>query len=147
MGKIGFHLLVPPDQDRATSRQPVKSALNHPAPGRISFLPFLVEFLFADAPDMRRVVVFFAKAVAGAVVIGFVQTQVLTLPVGALRAFHDDGIERGGEQTYVGDVRPGDANRKWAAARLDKQALLDPGLSAVGRVGPDTRVGVAGPLF
>lgn len=101
------------------------------------FVSLLVFLLFADAANMSHIAALRQNCLAWRIVIAFVQAQVLRFLLCWHRTLHDDGIERCRQKQMVVYVRAGDADRKWAASLLNKQALLDAHFGTVGGVRAD----------
>src|ERR1051325_4472871 len=97
-------------------------------------------FFLADTPNVGSIPALARHGSARLVVKGFVQTQMLRLVLGRLRAFDHYGIEGIGQKAYIRDIGSGNADRTRAAAAFDKQAFLDACLAAVGRVLADALV-------
>jgi len=74
-------LLVIPDEDRAALRQPREGALDHPASRRVTLLTSRVELLLANTADVWDESGGLAGGLAGRVVVGLVQAQVLGEPL------------------------------------------------------------------
>jgi len=74
---------------------------------------------------------------AGGVVIGFVQAQILWRLRARLGPLDHNGIQRCRQQEMIVYVGPGNADSKRAARSLDKQAVLDAQFSTVRGVGAD----------
>ena len=72
-------------------------------------LPDLVEFLFADPADVRDVAGGFGCRLAGRVVVGLVETEVLRVLLGVW-SLDDDRLDCSGEQLGVVDVGACDLN-------------------------------------
>ena len=80
-------------QNDATTREPSQSALYHPAAGRMLLFSLLIEFLLADAPNVRHITKRSDSGFARRVIVTFVQTQVLRLLLGRFGPLHDDSIQ------------------------------------------------------
>ena len=101
------------------------------------FLSLLVFFLFANAANVSHIAALGQNCLARFIVIAFVQAQVLRFLVCRHRALHDNGVERRCQKQMVVYVGTRDADRKWAASLLNKQALFDAQFGTVSGVRAD----------
>jgi hypothetical protein len=104
---VGF--LVVADQDRPAFLEPGECALDDPAAGGVRLLAGPVELLFADPSDVRDLAGGLGCRVAGRVVVGLVETEVLRALL-RVWSLDDDRVDRPGEQLRVVHVCAVDLN-------------------------------------
>ena len=130
---IGWPLVVA-YQYRPALGPPAQGAFHHPPPSRVGFLARLVQFLFANTPDVRLVSGVSDGPVAGGIVIPLVQTQVL----GAFRPLHHYALQRRPEEFRIVDISSGHHYAQWPACRVDQDAFLAPSLAPVRGIASNT---------
>ena len=123
---IGWPLVVA-YQYRPALGPPAQGAFHHPPPSRVGFLARLVQFLFANTPDVRLVSGVSDGPVADGIVMPLVQTQVL----GAFRPLHHYALQRRPEEFRIVDISSGHHYAQWPACRADQDAFLAPSLAPV----------------
>ena len=116
---IGW-LLIVAHQYRPAFGQPAQGAFHHPPPGRVGLLARLVQFLFANTPDLRLVSGVGDGSVACGVVIPLVQAQVLD----AFRPVHPYALQRRLKEFRVVDISSGHHHAQWSADPVDQDAFL-----------------------
>ena len=97
-----------------------QGAFHHPPPRWVGLLARLVQFLFANTPDVRLVSGVGDGSVACGVVIPLVQAQVLDTfwPV------HHYALQRRPEEFRVVDISSGHHHAQWPAGPVDQDAFL-----------------------
>ena len=127
-------LLVVAHQYRPALGQPAQGAFHHPPPRWVGLPARLVQFLFANTPDVRLVSGFGDSSVACGVVIPLVQAQVLD----AFRTVHHYALQRRLEEFRVVDISSGHHHAQWPAGPVDQDAFLAPSLPAVRGIASDS---------
>lgn len=90
------------------------------------FLAIRIELLLTDAPDMRDIMEGGNRFTARGIVVAFVQAEMLRRFRSGLGALHHDGLQGGGQELGIVDVRPSQGRAQRAAIRVDDQAPLYP---------------------
>ena len=123
---IGW-LLVVAHQYRPALGQPAQGAFHHPPPRWVGLLARLVQFLFANTPDVRLVSGVGVGSVACGVVIPLVQAQVLT-PSGRSTTM----LSSVGLRSFVSwTLAPATTTLSGPAGPVDQDAFLASGLPTV----------------
>lgn len=112
-----------------------KDYFHHPAACGVACFAGIIQLLFADATDMRDVVVFVHRVLAGWVVIAFVQTEMLGRLLAGKRTLDDDGLNRGVKQLGIMPVGAVHGRTQRSAVALHHQAAFHTGFATVRGVG------------
>lgn len=110
--------------------------LHDPAPRVGVRMHVALTLLLAAAADMRLVAVLPSLSPADVVVIALVGAQMLQRLRRGLRALHDHGLQRLGQQPHVIAVRWGDHDGDRDPAALGQDAALGPPFATVRGIGP-----------
>ena len=113
-------LLVVAHQYRPALGQPAQGSFHHPPPRWVGLLARLVQFLFANTPDVRLVSGVGDSSVSCGVVIPLVQAQVLD----AFRTVHHYALQRRPEEFRVVDISSGHHHAQCPAGPVDQDAFL-----------------------
>ena len=127
-------LLVVANQYRPALGQPAQGAFHHPPPYWVGLPARLVQFLFANTPNMRLASGLGDCSVAGGVVIPLVQTLVL----GAFRPVHHYALQRWPEEIRVVDIGSDHHHAQWSAGPVDQDAFLASCLPTVCGIASDS---------
>ena len=127
-------LLVVAHQYRPALGQPAQGAFHYPPPRWLSLLARLVQFLFANTPDMRLVSGLGDGSVAGGIVIPLVQAQVLR----AFRTVHHYALQRRPEEFRIVNIGSGHHHAQWSAGPVYQDAFLASCLAPVCGIASDS---------
>jgi hypothetical protein len=103
-------------------------------------MPFaipLVEFLFADTPNVRNIVILIRRGASCRIVIALIQAQVLRRIVRRLRPIHNDRLNGLSQQLAVVDVGTGHNHAQRPPVGLDDQTALGAVFRTIRGVGTD----------
>lgn len=103
----------------------------------MSFAATLIQFLFADPPNVRDIVSFHRRGVSRGIVIAFVQTQMLRRVVRWLRPIHNNRLNGLSQQFAVVDVGARHDHAQRSATGLDDHTAFGAVFRTIRGVGTD----------
>ena len=129
-------LLLVPNQNAPTLRQPPQRSFHHPPTRRIAFVAPRIQFLLPNSPNMRLIAVSCDSLVSCRIVISFVQTQMLRTSLCWRGTLGHHTLQRRLQQLGVVYVRARHHDAQRPSTRLYKDTALGSWLGAVGGFGP-----------
>src|SRR5512140_1333212 len=131
---IVFEFLFPSRQDAPKAVHPTVCPLHDPATGLVAHFPFDRLGLFAPRDNVSRVLELHGQVTHLVVVVSFVQTQPLRLPLRWLRPSDRNALDRPPGQLEINPVRPVHGQPDRDAPSLGEEASLDAPLGPIGRI-------------
>jgi hypothetical protein len=130
-------MLVVPNSQRATLREPCPCSFNDPPPRRVPLLPARIEFFLADPANMRRGAVIQSCLMAGRIIVALIQAEMLRPLSSWLRPLDNNRIERLRQQLGVVNVGSSNGNPEGASIGFHHEAALYPLLPPIRGIGAD----------
>ena len=121
--------------DGTTLGEPSQCSFYNPSPSRILFVAKLIDFLFADTPDMLDVRMLSHSLMTSEIIISFIKTQVLGALRCGLGALDNNGFQSRLQKPCIVYIGSGHNHTQRATSLFHKNSPLGSSFTSISGVG------------